>query len=289
MPCRLRLLPDRKMCLMIPMSELLRIGRLVRPSVVLRALLLLEVEIVRLRSPHIQKEFSKLQIFLLTGQLIQFCERHLRDLMSGIAFTLSVLRPELFSNKVRESLRRLQQLILAGRLIIGCRSLEQMSETVELVVISEVGENAVHTVDDIVGVQIAVLRLCRTDNIDRLIRSPLKLRIGMVNQGIADRLNPLREVAVLKNKAVEFIRVGVLRILRQCLKAAEGIGRLHKASTFLFFTVHHLPCNLKVPHTITRRGIRHSVVERLPLIGDHLAPHEFLLPAPEFICDLHLF
>ena len=188
---RLRLLPDGEMCLMIPVSEFLRVGRFVRPSVVLRALLLLKVEIIRLRSPHIKKEFAKLQILLLAGQLIQLCECHLCDLMSGIALTLSVLRSEFFSDKVRKSLRRFQKLILAGRLIIGNRSLKQMSETVEFMVISEVGENAIHAVDNIVCVQIAVLRLCRTDDVDRLIRSLLKFGIGMVDQGITNRLDPL--------------------------------------------------------------------------------------------------
>ena len=89
-----------------------------------------------------------------------------------------------------------------------------MSETVQFMMISQIRENPVHTVDDVIGIQIPILRLCCTDDIDCFISSLFQFGIGMINQGIAYCLNPLGKITVLKYTSVKFIRVRIRRILR---------------------------------------------------------------------------
>ena len=305
---RLRLLPDRQMCLMVMKAQLLAryfrgilcgalrrallrfpVGSFPGPALMLCPLPVLYVKVIRLCTPHFQKETAQLQIPFLPCQLIEPCQRHLRYFVPGIALALSLLIAEPAANKVRIPLCRLQQLILSGGLIIRHRPLCQMPEAIQLVVVAQIGENTVHTVDDIICIQVTVFRLCRTDNVDSLVRSPFQLLVGMTGKGIAHRLNPLGKIAVLKNKAVKPVRVRMLRVLRQRLKAPEGVhGRGKARSLFPLFS-HHFSCHLKIAHTKTGRRSGNPVVQRLPLIGNHLPAHQLLLPAPEFVRDNHVF
>ncbi len=301
MPHGLRLLPDGQMGLMvlktqIPESSFRSIRRTVSgsflrlpvrclpgPALMLCPLPVLNVKIIRPCAPHFQKETPQLQIPLLPGELIEPCQRHLRNLMPGIALALSLLLPEPAADKVRVPLRRLQKLILSGGLIIRHRALHKMPEAIQLMMVSQIGENTVHAVDDIICIQITILRLCRADNVNGLVRGPLQGLVGTVRQGIPHRLYPLGEIAVLKNKAVKPVRVRMLRILRQCLKAPEGIRGRGKARTLFPFFPHQPSSHPEIAHA--KAGCRpgNPVVQRLPLIGDYLPAHQLHLIFPEGI------
>ena len=256
---RLRLLPHRHMGLMI-MEALFLPGFPIGSVFICRPFLLLQIKVIGPAAPHIQKETCKLQIFLLSRQLIESGQGHLRDLMTGIPLFLPLLRPELAADKIRIPLYGLQQLVFPRGLIIRDRALRQMSEAVQLMVIPQIGEDPIHAVDDIIGVQIAVVRLSGAYDIDGAVCDLLQLRIRMIDQGIPHRLDPLGKIAVLKYEAVELVRIGIFRILRQRLKAPEGVGRRLKGGSLLPLLAHHAACHPEIPHTIAGRRIRHLIV-----------------------------
>ena len=120
----------------------------------------------------------------------------------------------------------IEKLILSGRLIIGYRAFKQVSEAVQLMIVFQIGKNLVFTVQNIVGVQVAVVLLCRADDLNRIVSDFLQLRIRMLGQRVADCLNPFVEITVLKYKSVKLVILRMCRIFRQCLKATERIDRL---------------------------------------------------------------
>ena len=125
---RLILLPHRKMGLVVGIALLCLLS-------LLHPVRLLFIKIVGSGPSLIHKETAQLQIFFLPGLLVQTHQRHLRDLMAGIALLLPFLRAEAGGNIIRIPLRGLQQLILAGRLIVSHRPFGQMAEAVQFVIV----------------------------------------------------------------------------------------------------------------------------------------------------------
>ena len=206
--------------------------------------------------------------------------------MSGIALLFPFLRAEAGGNIIRIPLRGLQQLILAGRLIVGHRPLGQMAEAVQLVIVLQIGEDLVLVIDDIIGVQVAVLQLGRADDIDGFIRRRLQLRIRMLGQGIAHRLDPFGKIAVLEQAAVKAV-LQMIHILRKRLKLQRPLHGPVSVPLFSSLPV-QLSRHLKVSHGKAGIRIRNPVVERLPLIGDHFLAHQLHLVFPEIVRHLHL-
>lgn len=130
--------------------------------------------------------------------------------MSRIALAFAFLRSEVIRYIISIAAGGIEKLILSGRLIIGYRAFKQVSEAVQLMIVFQIGKNLVFTVQNIVGVQVAVVLLCRADDLNRIVSDFLQLRIRMLGQRVADCLNPFVEITVLKYKSVKLV------ILRMC-------------------------------------------------------------------------
>ena len=73
----------------------------------------------------------------------------------------------------------------------------------------------------------------------------------MLSQGITNCLDPFIKITVLENEAIKFV-IELLRILRERLKATEGVDRLFKCSSKLLFLFIKLSGGLKVVHAEAR-------------------------------------
>ncbi len=154
----LLLLTDRLMRLIVRIPlPLILLGQLNRSAFERCASLLLLIEIIRLCPPLIQKKLAKLQIALLPRHLVETNQCHLRNLVSGISFALVFLWSKTGRRIINIPARRVQKFVFSGRLIVGNSTLNQMPQTVQLMMIFEIGKCPVHAIDDIVCVQITVL------------------------------------------------------------------------------------------------------------------------------------
>ena len=214
---RFLLLSDRQMRLIVGITLFLFMS-------LFHPVRLLQIEIIGSGSPLVHKKAAQFQIFFLPGLLIQAHQSHFRDLMAGIALFLSFFRTETGGNIIRIPLGGLQEFILSCGLIVGHRSFRQMTETVQLMVILQIGENLILITDDIVGIQIAVFQLGGTDDINGLIRRRFQFRVRMLGKGIAHRLDPFGKVAVLKQAAVKpFLQM--IHVIRKRLKLQRPFHR----------------------------------------------------------------
>ena len=247
------------------------------------AVLLLEVQRPLAALAHEVR--GQVGVPLLAGHLGQAHQRHLRDLVPRVPVQLALLGTEAGGHVVGEAAGRLEQLVLAGALVVGHRALGQMAEAVQLVVVLEVGEVAVHAVEDVVGVEIAVVELGRADDVDRRVGGRLELGVRVVRKAVAHRLDPLREVGVLEHEAVELVGIGMRRVLRLGLEAAVRVGRRHEGLALGLLAGVLRGRRLEVVHAVAGRGARHLVVQRVPLVRDHRRAHELLLGVPERIGD----
>ena len=91
----------------------------------------------------------------------------------------------------------------------------------------------VHAVEDVVGVQVAVVELRRADDIDGGVGGRFKVSVRVVGQRVADRFDPFGEISVLEHEAVELVGIGVRRVVRQGFEAAERVFRRHEGLAFL--------------------------------------------------------
>ena len=246
-------------------------------------------KIAGLLSALVDKVRAQLQVFLLAGHFVQAHQRHLGYLMAGIAAALAFLRAKVRVHVIGKAAGSLEQLVLAGGLIIRHRALCQMAEAVQLVIVAQIGPRSVHAVDDVVGIQIAVLRLSGADEVDGFIGDLFQRRIGMLGQGVAYSLDPLGEVGILKQEAIETALFGVGRVFGQGLKTAVHIFGRHVGVAFLAAFLVHFGRGAEVAHAPAGLGVRYTVVEGLPLVGDHLFAHQFHVALPERIGDVNVF
>ena len=156
-----------------------------------------------------------------------------------------------------------------------------MAEAVELVVVPEVGEGAVQTVQYVVGVQVAVGLLGSADQVDELVRPGLQLRIGPLGEGIGRRLHPLGEIAVLKGIAVETVRVGAGRVRRQHFKAPGRAVRRREVLPRLRPLRGEPGRGLEIVDAVAGSRPGYLVMKGPPLIGQHRPPHQVHFRGPE--------
>ena len=242
-------------------------------------------EIVRRLTALIHEVFAQAQILLLAGHLVQPHQRHLGDIVARVALALAVLRAQTLVDEIHEPACRPEQLILARGLVIGHRALHQMAQAVQLVVVAQVGQRGVHAVDDVIGVQIAIGVLGGADDVDGFVRDFFQLRVGMLGQTVTDGLDPLGEVRILEEEAVELVILGMGHVLGQGLEAAVGVlgRRVLGAQTALIR--HHPPGHAEIAHAPGRIGPGNAVIQRFPLVGNHLGAHQLHLAVPEGIGD----
>ena len=163
------------------------------------------------------KVFGEVGIALFAGGLGEFDECHFGDFVPGIAVQLAVGGAESGIDVISETAGRVKQLAFAGGLIVGDRAFGQVAEAVQLMVVLQVGEVPVHAVEDVVGVQVAVVELRRADDIDGGVGGRFKVSVRVVGQRVADRFDPFGEISVLEHEAVELVGIGVRRVVRQQL------------------------------------------------------------------------
>ena len=278
MPCHLILLAHRHMSLMIEIPQIL-----LMPLLDLFGMIL-TVKIIGTSAPLIHEEIAQIQILFLSGGLIEPHQRHLRNLMSRISLAFSLLRSKIIVYVIRKPFRRIEKLILARSLIIRHRPLSQMAKAVQFMMVSEVGEDLVFPVDDVVGIQISVLLLGRADNIYGIVRPFFQFRVWMLRQRICHRLHPFIKVTVLKDKAVKLI-LQMLHVLRKGLKSTECILRFLKGFSLLLPLLILFPRHLEIAHAETGLRPLYLIVQSVPLIRQDLLTYQFHLIFPERVCD----
>ena len=268
---RLLLLPDGEVGLVVLVAQILRGGG---------SFAVLGVEVVGPLAPAVQKALGQVPVALLSRSLVEAEQGHFRDLMAGIALAPAVV-PERLVNEVREAAGGAEELILARSLPVGHGPLRQVAEAVELVVVPEVGEGAVQAVQYVVGVQIAVGLLGGADQVDELVRPGLQLRIGPLGDSVGRRLHPLGEIAVLKDIAIEAVRVGAGRVRRQHFKAPGRAVRRREVLPRLRPLRGEPGRGLEIVDAVAGSRPGHLVVKGPPLIGQHRPPHQVHFRGPE--------
>ena len=231
--------------------------------------MILFVKVIWTFSTLFYKETAQIQIAFFSCHFVETHQCHLCDLMSRIAFALAFFRSKIVINIVCKTHGGFQQFVLAGCLIIGHRTLCQVSEAVQFVVVTEIGENLIFSVDDVIGVQVSVFLLGCADDINGLICQFFQFRIRVLGQGVRHRLDPFIEIAVLEYKTVKFI-FQMIRVLRQSLKPTECVLWFFKGTSFFFTLLVLLSCHLEIPHAKTWAGPLDTVIQRIPLIRNDL-------------------
>ena len=151
--------------------------------------------------------------------------------------------------------------------------------------ITEVLEHAVHAVDDVVGVKVAFGGLRGAHNVDGFIGGGFQRLVGVLNQGIADGFNPLAEVSILKQEAVELVLIRVRGVIGKGIIAAVGVrlGRILRA--LLTGLRHDAPRQTEIVHTPALFRAGDAVIERVPLVGNDFTADELRFPLPERVSD----
>ena len=138
MPDGLSLLDDRLVRLIVGV----RLGqvrvRFDRRAVEFGATTVLGLEIQRRASAFGDEVARQIQIPAFAGGLVQPHKRHLGDLMPRIAVQLALVASEDRVHVVGEAAGGLEQLVLAGALVVGHGALDQMPQAVQFVVVLQV-------------------------------------------------------------------------------------------------------------------------------------------------------
>ena len=189
-------------------------ARLVVAAVLMGTAAIFELEVERLPATLAYEVFGEVGIALFAGGFGQFDERHFSDFVARVAVQLAVGGAESGIDVISETAGRVKQLAFAGGLIVGDRAFGQVAEAVQLMVVLQVGEVPVHAVEDVVGVQVAVVELRRADDIDGGVGGRFEVGVRVVGQRVADRFDPFGEISVLEHEAVELVGIGVRWIIR---------------------------------------------------------------------------
>ena len=187
------LLADRLAGLIILVLEIT-----VFPEEIIAVFFPLLCKIQRCLPPLVNEIFGKLQMFFILCHLIESHKGHLRYLMTGISGFLTGRISYIFINTIYIANGCVQKFPFSGCLIIGYSTFHHMTQAVELVVIHKVCKAFFQTIQNIIGVQIPVRLLCRTDDINGLIRRCLQLLVRMPHERVGHSLQPLIGITVLK-------------------------------------------------------------------------------------------
>ena len=258
-----------------------RVGFVVGVGVALCVLVCLNIEDVRLPAALGHEIFGQIKVPLFAGDLVQPHQSHLGNLVTGVTTQLARLATEALVYVIGETAGGLEQLVFAGALVVGHRTFNEVAEAVQFVMVTQIGERAIHAVQDVVGVQIAVVELGGTHDVDSLVGGLFQCGVRVMGEGIADCLHPLGEVGVLEHEAVELVWVGIGRVFGERLKSAERVLRRHERVALGILALVLRGSGLEVVHAVAGGRAGDVIVQGVPLIGNHSRAHEFLLGAPE--------
>ena len=113
------------------------------------------------------------------------------------------IRSELLSDQIRQLRSDLQQSVLSGLAVVCSCRLHQMAGTVKLMAFLQILPFMIRLLNDEIGIQISILLLRLSDEIDHLIGPAHQFRIRPYREGIGHPLQPLGHIAVLKDKSVK--------------------------------------------------------------------------------------
>ena len=213
-------------------------------------------EIVRGLTAHVYKVLCKLLILFVARGAPQAhqCELHLRVARVGARVFLH----ELLVNAVCTLRHDVEQLALAGDLIIRHGSLHHVSCTVKLMCIADVRPHFVGTLHGEIGIDIAIFVLGSAVELNGLVHGLFKLRVFARCKRIGCRFDPLCDIAVLEHHTVEFVRLYIL--------APQLFG-----------------CKADIFNGVALFDTRDGVVQDIILIRQHLLAHELLHFADETV------
>ena len=213
------------------------------------AALFLLHEVVRGLAAHVDKVLGERLILLVARGAPQ---AHQRELHLGVAGACArVLLHKLLIDAVRIFRHDVEQAALAGHIIVRGGGLHHVAGAVELVRLAHIRPHLVRRLDREIRVDIAVLMLGFAVQRDHIVHGLFELGVLAGREGVRRRLDPLRDVAVLKHHAVKFLglHIAALELLRREADVLDGVALLH---------------------------VRHLVVQNLVLIGQNLLAHELL-------------
>ena len=180
----------------------LGVGRIVaaqlREDQLMLRIVHLAQEIVRRAAAAVNEEASCLQVELLAGHAPELHERKLDLLMAGIARKLTLAVAEGLAYEVREPGSDIEQAALAGSVIVGGGSLDEVARAVELVALGEVLPAELGMTDREIGVQVAVRLLGLPDDLDELIRLGDVLRFAVIC-AIGNSLKPFIGIGITEH------------------------------------------------------------------------------------------
>lgn len=177
--------------------------------------------------------------------------------MAGVTLAPAFAGAEHLNHQVGKFLGDVQQVALAGGLVVGDGRFDQMPAAVQLVAFGQVLSAVFGMFDGDVGVQVSVLALGQADQFNDFVGDGDVLAAGAVLDAESHRFQP-------------FIKIGVL-------EDGAAVAALHLPGD-----------NPEIVNAM--RGFRagDAVVEGLPLIGDELLAHQAHITAEKRVGDLHL-
>ena len=146
----------------------------------------------------VQEPVGKIQVFLFTGGLVQFHQGQFDFLMAWHPVTFTGAEDR--HHMVGHTDAHVQQLALAGNLVIGHTRLDHMSGAVHLVPV-HILPAVLQSGEGVEGVDVAVGLLGRGELVNPLVALGFQHRIRMVLQGIGHPLQGLVHVGVVKEDA----------------------------------------------------------------------------------------
>ena len=155
---------------------------------------MLFIKIIRSFSTLIDKKLAQFQIFWLFCHLIETYQCHLCNLMSRISLAFSFFRTKMSCCIICKTNCCFQQFVFSGSFIICNGSLDQMTHTIQFMMILQICENLIFSVDNIISIQISVILLSCTHDIDGSVCNCLQLRIRMLGQRITDCFDPFGKI-----------------------------------------------------------------------------------------------
>ena len=231
---------------------IVRIHAEVRPAAVFSFFL----EVARFRAALLEEIACGFQILLFAGETVQADERHLNFFVAGVAAAL-VLAEE-GADEIGIFLHDVEQLRVSGGFGPRDGGLEHVTGAVELMALLQILPLVIRLLHGEIGVEVAVRLLRPSDESDEVKRLLFQLLVRVKGQRIGHGLQPLGNVAVLEDKAVEFARL----LARGDPEVFDGVALL---------------------------DARHGVFEHLFLEGDHNLAYQRLHLRPEGVGDLHAF
>jgi hypothetical protein len=149
----------------------------------------------------LDEELGQLQVALLAGEVVELDQGQLDLLVAGGVELLA--RSEGRVDVVDELQRGVEQVALAGRLVVGDGGLDQVAGTVQLVPHTTIRPTLLGRRKREIRVEVPVGLLGGDDALDQLIDVGFQLRITLVHQRVGRPLDHLVHVRVVEEVALE--------------------------------------------------------------------------------------